>query len=137
MLDENEFEQVLIELLFGGESLHHGVPEAEAFRSALDPYEEFTGLRETNFRALYHHRIAMYGPPCEHCGQAAANPGGDALRRLLAARARAWAEVCRPADAACLVHVPGNAAGQRTRLTTGTDTRRRRVTRRAVVASRS
>jgi hypothetical protein len=36
MLDENEFEQVLIELMFGGESLRRGVPEAEAYQSALD-----------------------------------------------------------------------------------------------------
>ena len=58
MLDEIEFEQVLIELMFGGESLRGGVPEADAYRSALDLYEEFTGLRETNFRALYHHLTA-------------------------------------------------------------------------------
>jgi hypothetical protein len=77
MLDETEFEQVLIELMFGGESLHRGVPESEAYRSALDLYEEFTGLRETNFRALYHHRIAMYGPPCEHCGKPLRNPAAS------------------------------------------------------------
>lgn len=74
MLDENEFEQVLIELMFGGEAMRRGVPEAEAYRSALDLYEEFTGLRETNFRALYHHRIAMYGPSCEHCGKPLRTP---------------------------------------------------------------
>ena len=74
MLDENEFEQVLIELLFAGEARRHRVSEAEAYRSALDLYEEFTGLRETNPRALYHHRIAMYGPPCERCGKPLRTP---------------------------------------------------------------
>lgn len=34
---------------------------------ALDLYEEFTGFKETNHEALYHHRMSIYGPPCEHC----------------------------------------------------------------------
>lgn len=74
MLDETEFEQVLIELRFGFDNRARGLPEAEAYRSALDLYEEFTGLRETNPRALYHHRIAMYGPPCAQCGKPLRTP---------------------------------------------------------------
>jgi len=74
MLDESEFEQMLIELMFGHDAMERGQPEAEAYRSALDIYEEFTGLRETNIRALYHHRIAMYGPPCERCGKPLRTP---------------------------------------------------------------
>lgn len=65
---------MLIELLLGGEAWRHGVPEADAYRPAVDLYEEFTGLRETNPRALYHHRIAMYGPPCENCGKPLRTP---------------------------------------------------------------
>lgn len=91
MLDEAEFEQVLIELMFGGESMRRGVPEPEAYRSALDLYEEITGLRETNFRALYHHRIAMYGPPCAHCGKPLRTPAA----RVCAA---CWQPVRNPGD---------------------------------------
>lgn len=89
MLDESEFEQVLIELIFGGESMSDGLPEAEAYRSALDLYEDFTGLRETNFRALFHHRIAMYGPPCVHCGKPLRTPAA----KLCAA---CWGRVREP-----------------------------------------
>jgi hypothetical protein len=74
MLDESEFEQVLIELMLGNEGMERGLPETEAYRPALDLYEEMTGLRETNMRALYHHRIAMYGPPCERCGKPLRTP---------------------------------------------------------------
>lgn len=38
MLDETEFEQLLIELMFGHEAADRGAPEAEAYRSALDLY---------------------------------------------------------------------------------------------------
>src|SRR5215510_14944825 len=38
-------------------------------RIALDKYQELTGFRETNFNALWHHRLSNYGPPCEECGK--------------------------------------------------------------------
>jgi hypothetical protein len=91
MLDETQFEQVLIELMFGGDAMHRRVPEAEAYRSALDLYEEFTGVRETNFRALYHHRIAMYGRPCAHCGKPLCTPAA----RFCAA---CWQRVSDPGE---------------------------------------
>ncbi len=57
----------------------HGLPLESLdldtrFRPALDAYERITGFRETNYRALYHHRISIYGPPCTHCGKPLRTP---------------------------------------------------------------
>jgi hypothetical protein len=38
-------------------------------REALERYEQLTGFRETNINALWHHRLAEVGPPCEACGK--------------------------------------------------------------------
>ena len=43
-------------------------------QGALDLYEEMTGLRETNINAIWHHRIALYGPPCTECGKPLRTP---------------------------------------------------------------
>lgn len=39
----------------------------EEFRAILEMYRLLTGWPETNFRAVYHHRIGLYGPPCPSC----------------------------------------------------------------------
>jgi hypothetical protein len=36
---------------------------------ALAKYRELTGHEETNFNALWHHRLANFGPPCGKCGK--------------------------------------------------------------------
>jgi hypothetical protein len=36
---------------------------------ALKLYEEITGFHETNVNAVFHHRLSIYGPPCEACGK--------------------------------------------------------------------
>jgi hypothetical protein len=41
----------------------------DLFRPACEKFEELTGFRETNFRAIWHHRICDHGPPCENCGK--------------------------------------------------------------------
>ena len=38
-------------------------------REALRIYAEITGFRETNANALFHHRLSLYGPPCQTCGK--------------------------------------------------------------------
>lgn len=39
----------------------------ERFRPALELYERMTGVRETNPNAIWHHRLAAYGPSCTLC----------------------------------------------------------------------
>jgi hypothetical protein len=37
-------------------------------------YTLFTGFRETNPNAVWHHVASQYGPPCEHCGKPLRTP---------------------------------------------------------------
>ena len=39
-----------------------------AGQETCDLYFELTGYRETNFNALWHHRLANFGPECLKCG---------------------------------------------------------------------
>jgi len=46
----------------------------EAYRAnfgenALMAYENITGYNERNLNALWHHRVSLYGPPCQNCGR--------------------------------------------------------------------
>jgi hypothetical protein len=36
---------------------------------ARDKYYELTGFMETNEDAIWHHRLALFGPPCANCGK--------------------------------------------------------------------
>ncbi|HSZ56104.1 MAG TPA: hypothetical protein VK797_10610 [Tepidisphaeraceae bacterium] len=49
-----------------------GSPQAR--QAMLDEYERLTGFRESNFNAVHHHRVAMYGPPCPRCGKVLRTP---------------------------------------------------------------
>jgi len=46
----------------------------ERFRPLLEYYERVTGMRETNHLAVRHHRLSLYGPPCERCGRPLRTP---------------------------------------------------------------
>jgi hypothetical protein len=56
----------------------HGVDLREAHEHAFDEalafYNALTGFNETNANAVWHHRIADYGPPCTHCGKPLRTP---------------------------------------------------------------
>ena len=57
----------------------HNLPLAdvgleERFRPCLDAYERLTGFRETNPNAVMHHRLSLYGPPCQYCGKPLRTP---------------------------------------------------------------
>ena len=43
-------------------------------REALAEYQRITGFPETNPAALWHHRLALYGPPCAACGKPLRTP---------------------------------------------------------------
>jgi hypothetical protein len=43
-------------------------------RDALDFYCAMTGMRETNVAAIWHHRLSLYGPPCQSCGKPLRTP---------------------------------------------------------------
>ena len=43
-------------------------------REALAEYQRITGFPETNPAALWHHRLALYGPPCEACDKPLRTP---------------------------------------------------------------
>lgn len=68
MLDEEEFSRVT--------SLRNrsGNRFKEMFSTMLEEYERVTGYRETNGNAVFHHRLAMYGPPCSRCGKPLRTP---------------------------------------------------------------
>jgi hypothetical protein len=84
MLDESEFAEV-DRLYRSGVRLVKQVEEQadhpmrgstleERFRPVLDAYERLTGYRESNANAIMHHRLALYGPPCEACGKPLRTP---------------------------------------------------------------
>jgi len=42
--------------------------------AALQRYHEITGFDETNFNALFHHRLSLLGPDCHTCGKPLRTP---------------------------------------------------------------
>jgi hypothetical protein len=84
MLDEHEWPVVHAELTAATRKVQeyretYGVgltetPTASMFAGALQAYERITGFRETNPNALWHHRVALYGPPCHRCNRPLRTP---------------------------------------------------------------
>jgi hypothetical protein len=68
MLDEEEFQRVTLLRNRSGNG------SKEMFGELLEEYERITGHRETNGNAVFHHRLAMYGPPCSKCGKPLRTP---------------------------------------------------------------
>ena len=56
----------------------HSASLAEARERVADlacaAYERLTGCPETNYLAIYHHRLSLYGPPCPRCGRLLRTP---------------------------------------------------------------
>lgn len=42
--------------------------------AVLEEYNKITGFNETNYLAIYHHRISIYGEPCGNCGKPLRTP---------------------------------------------------------------
>jgi len=96
MLDEHEFEQVRRYSDEGPQGLirtpeHEGSDSEAAFMTTgmkrlLDEYNRITGFGETNPSAVWHHRIALYGPPCGECGKPLRSPTASFCAACGAAR---------------------------------------------------
>jgi hypothetical protein len=41
---------------------------------ACEEFENLTGYKETNYLAIYHHRLSKHGPPCRNCGNLLRTP---------------------------------------------------------------
>ena len=94
MLDEQEWQRVGALLGVDGikayqERQRVGLEQAknEASWEALALYREITGFAETNANALWHHRIALFGPPCHVCGKPLRTPRAKLCAECGSARA--------------------------------------------------
>jgi hypothetical protein len=83
MLDEDEFARVIRRFRDGQNDLP----------LLLEEYNHITGFEETNPNAVWHHRIALYGPPCHGCGKPLRTP----VARFCAACGAIRAELDNPA----------------------------------------
>jgi hypothetical protein len=69
MLDETEYEAVAGKRIRIAE-----VPLRDQFNASLEEYKRITGMEESNPNAVWHHRLSMYGPPCQNCGKPLRTP---------------------------------------------------------------
>ena len=66
MLDENEFARV---------TSH--ASKMDRCKAMLDEYNRITGFDETNWNAVWHHRLSIYGRPCQRCGKVLRTPAAS------------------------------------------------------------
>jgi hypothetical protein len=66
MLDDDEWKIVW--------DAYSSVKNGDGRPVALAEYERLTGYQETNFNALFDHRISRLGPPCSNCGKVLRTP---------------------------------------------------------------
>ena len=69
MLDEEEYAQAHELYGQGMRNIKFAKDRQLQFKELLDFYKNVTGFDETEPNAIMHHRIALYGPPCENCGK--------------------------------------------------------------------
>ena len=72
MLEEDEW-RIVEDQLIGARAETRGGSDA-LIQAALATYERVTGFPASNVNALYHHRVALYGPPCRNCGRPLRTP---------------------------------------------------------------
>ena len=84
MLDEAEYESIsrlMSECLQATKAFREkhglslkGLGVAERFAPALAEFKRITGFEETNHNAIPHHRVSLYGLPCQSCGKPMRSP---------------------------------------------------------------
>lgn len=72
MLDDEEFAKIYS--LYGVAFRKKGMPIDDRFQELRDEYHKMTGFYESNHNAIMHHRVSIYGPPCEACGKPLRTP---------------------------------------------------------------
>ena len=72
MLDEEEFSK--IEKLYREAFSKKGLPIDDRFQQMRETYHAITGYFESNQNAIMHHRISIFGPPCNNCGKPLRTP---------------------------------------------------------------
>jgi hypothetical protein len=97
MLDELEYAEIASLFAQGmkfvkeyreqtGSSIKEAVPRSERFGAMLARYEAMTGFKETNPNAVMHHRLSLYGPPCNSCGKPLRTPKAKLCGSCMAPR---------------------------------------------------
>ena len=97
MLDEREYTEIAALYAQGirsvkqyrektGASVKESVQRSERFAAMLSRYETMTGFRETNPNAVMHHRLSLYGPPCNRCGKPLRTPTAKVCGNCMAPR---------------------------------------------------
>src|SRR5579859_3901675 len=83
MLDEDEYAIIhrVIQECFARARQWHGMtldegrlPLDELFEPVRAGYARMTGMANCHHNAIMHHRIAIYGPACAHCGKPLRTP---------------------------------------------------------------
>jgi hypothetical protein len=79
MLDEAEYKRTVLDCtpftrFIADPTVDMGLEKVEWWTRMIDSYEQFTGVRETDWNKVFHHRIANYGDPCSNCGKPLRSP---------------------------------------------------------------
>lgn len=77
MLNEQEFKAVFELYEDAFTKIRKGISRQNAFEPLITLYHNLTGSIENNPNTILHHRIKMYGNPCENCGKPFKTPLAD------------------------------------------------------------
>ena len=69
MMSEEEYVHASKLYRKGFETGKCNMTRQERFKDVLNYYKELSGYEETEPNTIMHHRIHLYGPPCENCAK--------------------------------------------------------------------